>query len=604
MLDHAGPSGLIVKAVVDHADGSRQTFVSDGTWKISKANEYTNAHDHDPQRRLRRPRRALRRARRATGLEHGRLRRRELAARLRHRRPPAPAEPPARDLQQPRPARSRRSSTRRSNRRRSPRWPTAASSPTSATCMSAMPKIVYASGAGRPPGRRPDELPPQQHDARRGRERRRHEHQGRERQQLRRRRQDHGRPGRQRLRQGRPGDAHDHRRRHTGATGTAHARPPLSRNHANARFVEGSRAGTSTHDTQGSNLGWWWTQKDGPQSAQAFTYWGWRYLQILPPGAGETPQISAVVQHSAAPRNRRATLRLRQRDARRRLRADAALGDLQLRGGLPRHADAREGPVHRRHRRHLLREHDRLRRPQRERPRDPRDRLQRDPLLEGGLQRLLHRRAAAVLVPEHRHPGPRERRLSQRRQHARHPGLHADDARLGVALLRAVRRQGAARAELRDAEVGRQLRQDQHRDHRQRLRPGLQPVRRHQLLPVRDHRLAGADALRLHLRRQRRAHDPQRARGRHPARHGQGRARAGQARGRRGLRRLGGRPDQRPSTPSSPAPTASTPTACPRPPATRRSPTPPSTRRPTRSTTASRPRRTGARWRPTSRPRA
>ena len=41
MLDHAGPSGLIVKAVVDHADGTRETFVTDGTWKISKANEYT-----------------------------------------------------------------------------------------------------------------------------------------------------------------------------------------------------------------------------------------------------------------------------------------------------------------------------------------------------------------------------------------------------------------------------------------------------------------------------------------------------------------------------------------------------------------------------------
>ena len=58
-----------------------------------------------------------------------------------------------------------------------------------------------------------------------------------------------------------------------------------SRAHANARFVEGSRAGTSTHDTQGSNLGWWYTQKDGAQTAQPFLYWGWRYLQILPPGA-------------------------------------------------------------------------------------------------------------------------------------------------------------------------------------------------------------------------------------------------------------------------------------------------------------------------------
>ena len=37
VLDYAGPSGFIEKAVVDHADGTRETFVSDGTWKISKA---------------------------------------------------------------------------------------------------------------------------------------------------------------------------------------------------------------------------------------------------------------------------------------------------------------------------------------------------------------------------------------------------------------------------------------------------------------------------------------------------------------------------------------------------------------------------------------
>ena len=72
----------------------------------------------------------------------------------------------------------------------------------------------------------------------------------------------------------------------TGATGTGITLDaPLDRAHANARFVEGSRAGTSTHDTQGSNLGWWYTQKDGAQVAQPFQYWGWRYLQILRPVA-------------------------------------------------------------------------------------------------------------------------------------------------------------------------------------------------------------------------------------------------------------------------------------------------------------------------------
>src|SRR3954447_5588903 len=85
---------------------------------------------------------------------------------------------------------------------------------------------------------------------------------------------------------------------------------PLSRAHANARYVEGSRAGTSTHDTQGSNLGWWYTEKDGAQTAQPHLYWGWRYLQILPPGAGEdlsADDIAAVVQHQSAPADRQAT---------------------------------------------------------------------------------------------------------------------------------------------------------------------------------------------------------------------------------------------------------------------------------------------------------
>ncbi len=83
---------------------------------------------------------------------------------------------------------------------------------------------------------------------------------------------------------------------------------PLSRAHANARFVEGSRAGTSQHDTQGSNLGWWYTQTGGAQTAQAFMYWGWRYLQI--PAAGEpltADDIAAVVQYSDVPDERRAT---------------------------------------------------------------------------------------------------------------------------------------------------------------------------------------------------------------------------------------------------------------------------------------------------------
>jgi hypothetical protein len=97
----------------------------------------------------------------------------------------------------------------------------------------------------------------------------------------------------------------------TGATGTGITLDaPLDRAHANAKFVEGSRAGTSGLDTQGSNMAWFYTEKDGAQTATTFTYWGWRYLQISAPGAGETlttDDISAVVQYADAPADRRAT---------------------------------------------------------------------------------------------------------------------------------------------------------------------------------------------------------------------------------------------------------------------------------------------------------
>jgi len=84
---------------------------------------------------------------------------------------------------------------------------------------------------------------------------------------------------------------------------------PLARSHAAEDWVEGSRAGTSTLDTQGSNLGWFYTQKDGPQTARAFTHWGWRYLQIDAPGTEEIAarDISAIVQHSEVAPGRRAT---------------------------------------------------------------------------------------------------------------------------------------------------------------------------------------------------------------------------------------------------------------------------------------------------------
>ena len=72
---------------------------------------------------------------------------------------------------------------------------------------------------------------------------------------------------------------------------------PLTRPHAAGAWVENSRAGTSGLDTQGSDLRFHYTQKAGPQVAEPFTYWGWRYLEISDPGEElSAGQITAVVQ--------------------------------------------------------------------------------------------------------------------------------------------------------------------------------------------------------------------------------------------------------------------------------------------------------------------
>ena len=84
----------------------------------------------------------------------------------------------------------------------------------------------------------------------------------------------------------------------------------LTQAHASGKYVEGTRAGTSSTDTQGSNMTWSYTQKDGDQKAEAFTYWAWRYLQINAPGPGETltaDDITALHQHTDAPPDRLAT---------------------------------------------------------------------------------------------------------------------------------------------------------------------------------------------------------------------------------------------------------------------------------------------------------
>ena len=387
MLDHAGPSGLIVKAVVDHADGSRETFVSDGTWKISKANEYTNAHDHDPQRRLRRPRRALRRARRAGRLEHGRLRRLRLAARVRDRPAPAAPQRPARDLPPPRPGDLAPRVRDGPARSASPQLADGSIVADFGQVMSAMPKIVYANGvrpAARSSSRRASASTTRRWPPR-------------------------PTPGDTTIKvasvgnfvvgdkitvdqaangygKGDPEDRTITAVGTAGATGTgitldAAAQPQPRQRPLRRGLARRHEPATTRRAPTSAGGGRRRTARRPPRPSP---YWGWRYLQILPPGAGETPTRSPPSSSTARrPPNRRATFDSDNATLDAVFELMQRSGIYSLRGGLPRHADAREGPVHRRHRGHLLREHDRLRRPQRVRPRDPRDRLLRDARLEG-----------------------------------------------------------------------------------------------------------------------------------------------------------------------------------------------------------------------------
>jgi hypothetical protein len=79
--------------------------------------------------------------------------------------------------------------------------------------------------------------------------------------------------------------------------GTVTVDRPLRRAHAAGAWVENSRAGTSRLDTQGSDMRFHYTQKHGEQVAQPFTYWGWRYLEISDPGEHLSARdIAAVTQ--------------------------------------------------------------------------------------------------------------------------------------------------------------------------------------------------------------------------------------------------------------------------------------------------------------------
>ena len=151
VLDHAGPTGLIVKAVVDHADGTPRDVrlrrhVEDLARPTSTRTPRSRRRNGDSGDRAERyDARAEQRR-----LGHGRLRRRRLAARVRDRPAPAPAEPAARDVLATSTRRSATSSTRRSSPKTLTTLADGSIVADFGQVMSAMPQIVYTNGvAGR-----------------------------------------------------------------------------------------------------------------------------------------------------------------------------------------------------------------------------------------------------------------------------------------------------------------------------------------------------------------------------------------------------------------------------------------------------------------------
>lgn len=64
----------------------------------------------------------------------------------------------------------------------------------------------------------------------------------------------------------------------------------------------------STHDNQSTDLSYRYTQRDGAQTFRAFTYVGFRYLQVTNPGEDLTPEsLAAIVQHTDVDPERKAT---------------------------------------------------------------------------------------------------------------------------------------------------------------------------------------------------------------------------------------------------------------------------------------------------------
>ena len=76
---------------------------------------------------------------------------------------------------------------------------------------------------------------------------------------------------------------------------------------AGYELADTGRVATSTLATQGTNMSFPYVQKDGPQTYQAFTHLGFRYLEV--PNAGEdiaVDDLRAVVVHTAVPEGQKA----------------------------------------------------------------------------------------------------------------------------------------------------------------------------------------------------------------------------------------------------------------------------------------------------------
>lgn len=83
---------------------------------------------------------------------------------------------------------------------------------------------------------------------------------------------------------------------------------PLYGAHRAGVWVENSRAGTSKLDTQNSNMRFFYTERDGAQTARPEKYWAWRYVEISDTGQRLTRgDISAVTQHTNAPNGHAST---------------------------------------------------------------------------------------------------------------------------------------------------------------------------------------------------------------------------------------------------------------------------------------------------------